>query len=399
MIRSWWILKRSHWRKRPLMASNLNLVSSSLSSVVLMNNCNGASKTDNSKKLFTLFFIIISTFLPSSSLRFSGLKQIVDAHGFSGGIWIFWDDNFEKVDVVSVHENFVRVTVSKLNKCFQIVFVCAPPSNDLSRKLLLIQGNFFMGGDLNCIFDASERQGGSGELHQDSTFTWSRGTSAATYIAKRLDRVMFNIGAQLQWPSVMVCHLPKSCSDHTPLLLIMNPRPSCNWRRRPFRFEAAWLSHQEFKNFLASTWMDATHASPALTRLCPKLIVWNRDFFGNIEVRKSKLLELLDEMIYWLLMKLSATNLSQSLIRKRSYGRDRNTAFFRASTFIRHRKYKVEALKNEDDRWVHDRRELEHLAASFFRDLYHLPLEEHTPLPLPHGRFPTLEPSVLVESL
>ncbi|KAL8137624.1 LOW QUALITY PROTEIN: hypothetical protein V2J09_003625, partial [Rumex salicifolius] len=48
----------------------------------------------------------------------------------------------------------------------------------------------------------------------------------------------------------------------------------------------------------------------------------------------------------------------------------------------------------DDVRWVHDRRELEDLAASIFRDLYHLSLEEHTPITLPHGRFPTLEPSV-----
>ncbi|KAL8153415.1 hypothetical protein V2J09_011175 [Rumex salicifolius] len=300
-------------------------------------NCNGAGKTGFGKKInylirrnhintLVLFEPKISGTLAENVCKGFSLKNSfrIEARGFSGGIWLLWDDDFDLFEVISVNDNFIRINVSKQRKNFHMIFVYAPPSYnrrrrfwaELTQEVLLIQGDLILGGDLNCILDSSERQGGSGELHQDScdfqefvdlfglidlgfigqAFTWSRGNSTATYVAKRLDRVMVNLSAQLLWPNAKVRHLPKLGSDHTPLLLILDPRSAGNRHRRPFRFEAAWLSHHDFNNFLEAVWTESSSASPALARLSPKLLAWNRECFGNIETRKAKLFDLIDEV-------------------------------------------------------------------------------------------------------
>lgn len=40
------------------------------------------------------------------------------------------------------------------------------------------------------------------------------------------------------------------CSDHHPILIDTNPERRVS-RCRPFRFEADWLMHEQFKEFLS----------------------------------------------------------------------------------------------------------------------------------------------------
>lgn len=49
---------------------------------------------------------------------------------------------------------------------------------------------------------------------------------------------------------------------------------------------------------------------------------------------------------------------------------DRNTKFFHMSTIIRRRRNKVDMLKNDENKWVSDAKELEELAVSYFKRLY-----------------------------
>lgn len=62
-------------------------------------------------------------------------------------------------------------------------------------------------------------------------------------------------------------------------------------RRRPFRFEAAWLKHEGFKELLVTSWNGDMHTPNALTLLRMKLKKWNREIFGDVIKRKEKLLE------------------------------------------------------------------------------------------------------------
>lgn len=108
-----------------------------------------------------------------------------------------------------------------------------------------------------------KRSGGNGRLSADSlafgqwmndlslidmgfrgnAFTWKRGRVESNFVAKRLDRVMCCAQARLKWQEATLTHLPFLSSDHAPLYLQLSQVSSGDPRRRPFRFEAAWLTH------------------------------------------------------------------------------------------------------------------------------------------------------------
>ncbi|XP_031372557.1 uncharacterized protein LOC116187768 [Punica granatum] len=87
-------------------------------------------------------------------------------------------------------------------------------------------------------------------------FTWSNLWDFDDLIQERLDRVLTNVSWKLQFPEAVVTHLPKSHSDHCPILLSLNPR-SIPRLSRSFRFESIWFSHGEFKGMVSHSWEEA----------------------------------------------------------------------------------------------------------------------------------------------
>lgn len=85
-------------------------------------------------------------------------------------------------------------------------------------------------------------------------------------------------------------HLPFLSSDHVPLYVQLSPVSRSNPQRRPFRFEAAWLSHVEFKDLLLSSWQRDVSTPEALSRLRIQLKRWNKEIFGDVQVRKERLM-------------------------------------------------------------------------------------------------------------
>ena len=72
-------------------------------------------------------------------------------------------------------------------------------------------------------------------------------------IASRLDRFLISDNATHLGGEFIVSILPVSGSDHWPIALHWN-RPD-NSIRHPFRFEAFWLSHLEFNEFVRASWL------------------------------------------------------------------------------------------------------------------------------------------------
>lgn len=113
---------------------------------------------------------------------------------------------------------------------------------------------------------------------------------ANTYVAKRLDRVLCSPHSRLKWQEVTVTHLPFMASDHTPLYVQLCPPINGNPHRRPFRFEAAWLKHNGFKELLLNSWNREMTTTATLKGLQVELVKWNREVFGDIQKRKDNLL-------------------------------------------------------------------------------------------------------------
>ncbi|KAL8140802.1 LOW QUALITY PROTEIN: hypothetical protein V2J09_006823 [Rumex salicifolius] len=343
----------------------------------------------------------------------------VEAQGFVIGIWLFWDDQCFELDIPNVQENFIGSKIRFKNQSFQLVTVYAPPSvhrrqrfwSTMNDDLLSIGDPFFAGGDFNCIMDQFERHGDSSVFRDPindiglldmgfigQNFTWSRGVSVDSCISKRLDRVLMNYSACIECPSASVRHLSKFASDHTPILLRLKLSAPWYKRQRPFRFEATWMSHPDFNIVLALNWEIDCHASVALAHLQPKLLEWNKHSFGNITERKNKLIDELEdaqlqsemetmlhqEEILWL-QKSRETWLKEG---------DKNTSFFHASTIIRRKRNKIEAIPNDNGDWVESKDGIKAITTSFFRNHYTLPLEDLNPISIPHGCFPIIHESI-----
>ncbi|CAA7048083.1 unnamed protein product [Microthlaspi erraticum] len=180
--------------------------------------------------------------------------------------------------------------------------------SQLDDVLQNLDGPIIVGGDFNTIVRFEERTGGNGQLSPDSLafgdwansnalidmgymgpqYTWKRGRTERFFIAKRLDRVFCNAHARLRWQEAVVKHLPFLSSDHTPLYVQLEPGVRGDPKRRPFRFEAAWLKHPGFGDLVKSKW-DGEVDTPRALEKRAVLRRWNRDVFGDIQKRKERL--------------------------------------------------------------------------------------------------------------
>ena len=345
----------------------------------------------------------------------------VDAVGQSGGLWLLWRSEVGEVEVVESSDQFIYARLSKDQEVLNLIVVYAAPSvtrrsglwTRLGDLMSTVSGPLMIGGDFNTILRIDERSGGNGQLSPDSiafgnwinenslidmgfrgsSYTWRRGREERWCVAKRLDRVLCCPHARLKWHEATVTHLPFLASDHAPLYIQLEPEVRGNPRRRPFRFEAAWLSHPGFKELLSSSWQREISTPEALKKLHQTLRRWNKEVFGDVQMRKEKLMgeikaiqDLLDQRHDDALLKKEEELLKEfecvleqeeMLWFQKSREKwidlgDRNTKFFHTSTVVRRSRNRVDMLKNSEDVWVTNSVELEQLATTYYKRLYSL---------------------------
>jgi hypothetical protein len=76
-------------------------------------------------------------------------------------------------------------------------------------------------------------------------FTWHRNYNGLRILSKKLDRGLANVTWRLAFPEAFVEVLCKLHFDHNPLLLRFGGLPLARGPR-PFRFEAAWIDHEDY---------------------------------------------------------------------------------------------------------------------------------------------------------
>ncbi|KAK0570758.1 hypothetical protein LWI29_005954 [Acer saccharum] len=105
-------------------------------------------------------------------------------------------------------------------------------------------------------------------------------------VLSRLDRAVCSHSFLAAWSQISCVTLPRSHSDHHPLLVScaagISPGP------RPFRFQGMWVSHPSFLNLVRSVWSSSVTGSGAgivvqkLKLLKMALRRWNWEVFGDI---------------------------------------------------------------------------------------------------------------------
>ncbi|XP_057246683.1 uncharacterized protein LOC130589440 [Beta vulgaris subsp. vulgaris] len=203
-------------------------------------------------------------------IGFSGNLR-VEAQGFSGGIWLFWRKEVVTVTSFGSHSQHLTVEIKKIGDTpwlFSAIY--ASPDTVLRRQLWeelekiknSYSGPWLLAGDFNETISMNERNGvGGSEMERrcrnfanwidnvnlidlgaaGPQHTWFRGSSPDTFKSARLDRCLANEDWRLKFSEAAVRNLPKSCSDHCPILMSSSGFAPLPQAIRPFRFQAAWL--------------------------------------------------------------------------------------------------------------------------------------------------------------
>lgn len=223
----------------------------------------------------------------------------VEAIGFSGGIWVMWNDNVT-VDVIASNPQFLLANIHDgLGREYSIAFVYASPTPHLRRKLWDALSPECLGGkepwlaigDFNSVSSADEVSNpNTFALHRNANFnhwifqeglidlgyngarfTWMRGRESGTFRGARLDRALASSEWLDTFPDTSVTHMPMIESDHSPLL-VTTERVEARPRSR-FHFQAAWTTHARFEEVVSEAWNDnaIVMGTPRLWRVCSQI--------------------------------------------------------------------------------------------------------------------------------
>lgn len=231
--------------------------------------------------------------------------KIIEANGFSGVLWLLWNNNKFTVDVLDAAFQAISLKVTIPGLATWILTVLyASPNCSLRNNLWCYLENLFsmhrfpwiLIGDYNELVAAVDKSFGSlsgrfGGLKRwvernaliDLGFKGSRFTWTNNRIKERLDRGFCNSAWRTLFPEAFIKHLPRLSSDHCPIMLQLHSNFVINRRNQPFRFQAMWLSHADFSNFVADNWNSSlgNFLNKTLS-LATSLKQWNMTVFGNI---------------------------------------------------------------------------------------------------------------------
>ncbi|KAL5846682.1 hypothetical protein ACOSQ3_010206 [Xanthoceras sorbifolium] len=353
----------------------------------------------------------------ANKLGFSS-KFIVDADGFSGGLWLLWNSSSVSLEVVASSRHTITFVATESKKCWVTTVVYANPScgirKNLWQYLNLIRGCFVgpwvVLGDFNEITHLAEKKGGRACFSDTGfrdwinanclvdlgfvgqKFTWMTKRGVNDDIWCRLDRAVCSIDWRMMFPEGFVRHLPRINSDHCPIVLNLYSAHIPNNSLKPFRFEAMWSSHAEYSGLVSNCWTrNVGSLSEKLNALAANLKDWNRDSFGCIFRRKRVLLARILGIQKSLSFNYNSSLVSLEYHLSREYNDiinqeemfwhqksrnnwlrcgDRNTKFFHLSTMIRRRRNKIEGLRDVNGDWVDDKFGLKRIACDYFISLF-----------------------------
>ncbi|KAL5859327.1 hypothetical protein ACOSQ4_000623 [Xanthoceras sorbifolium] len=362
-------------------------------------------------------FVRTVTDLKNIKLGFSS-NYVVNANGFSGGLWLLWNDSRVNLRIIADSNQTISALVEMDSFFWILTVVYASPVISIRRNIwryLDIVRSCFYGpwvvmGDFNEIISSEEKKGGrvrftsSGFaewIHKHKMvdmgyigqkFTWVAKRGGGDNLWVRLDRALCSVDWRCNFAEGHIKHLPRVNSDHCPILLLPYSLHIPRSELKPFRFEAMWLTHTSFAPSVRNEWQSPENGIVGkVSRVADFLKQWNRDVFGSIFQRKNRILARLSGIQTSIcitqnqrfvvledkLLEEYNNVLTQEEVFWKQKSRnqwlkegDRNTKFFHLSTLIRRRRNKIEGLLNKDGIWVTEKKDLQKVVINYFRDLF-----------------------------
>lgn len=229
-------------------------------------------------------------------------------------------------------------------------------------------------------------------------FTWENGRGSSFHMELRLDRAICNIDWIDFWDSLACCTLPRSQSDHHPLLLVV----SKGFIQYPssFKFQNMWIDHVDCRRLISEVWNRNIRYCPLgpmqlLTKklmiLNSELKIWNRNIFGDIHLKVSEALQKVEEVQNLISSSgfsselhekeiKAQLDLQQALSFEESYWKDksrlkwltqgdRNTRFFHRTAQMKKVSKQMSSLRHGDSILL-EPAEIENRVISYFTELF-----------------------------
>ncbi|KAL2936882.1 LINE-1 retrotransposable element ORF2 protein, partial [Bienertia sinuspersici] len=348
--------------------------------------------------------------------------HLVEPVGRSGGILLLWSSRVHiNIATESAQGLFglaeVRSPPPPLKFAFAFIYASTSFTqrkilwNDIMHFSSTVTGPFICMGDFNEVVDPTEKFGGRpisrkrAQLFADAMntsnlmdfgfhgpkFTWTN-SRVGRPIHERLDRGWVNAHWTTNFPDSSLWYLPKSSSDHAPLLVRLTNRTS-HPSSKPFRFEPMWFQHENFWEVVHRDWhlhdLDLPHS---LDHLSQTLITWNNNSFGNIFQRKKRVLarirgvynaltERPSSQFHLNLEKSFQTELNEILELEETFWlskcrQDRlalgeqNTSYFHRSVLIRRNSNRILFVTSSVGEVINDPERIHNVFLDFFTNLY-----------------------------
>uniref|UniRef100_A0A803PDL7 Reverse transcriptase domain-containing protein n=1 Tax=Cannabis sativa TaxID=3483 RepID=A0A803PDL7_CANSA len=351
----------------------------------------------------------------SRQLGFEGC-YVVEAQGRSGGISLLWQ-NSNDVKINSFSKNHIDCVVS-LNGLanFRLTGMYGEPNRtqrrqtwDLIRTLKEESTDpWVLTGDFNNVLSQADKKGGRpypswliDGFHETlqacnlcdlemrgHPYTWEKSRGTDRWIEARLDRA---IASQLWldlFPLAILHNLEVSTSDHSPLLLDIQPQ-KLGVMPRKFRFENFWLGNPDCEQIITENWgADVNVDIQRKIKVCGEaLFAWGNTGIGNFSAqlkdcnKRLKSLKRRRDAEGTRLYKENRQQLFDILHKKEIFWRqrskqlwlqagDKNSKYFHASASKRRRNNQLSSLKDDNGNLVSWDNGLDKVVIKYFEDLF-----------------------------
>ena len=188
-----------------------------------------------------------------------------DIIGYVGGLWILWKSEEVEILPLSSTKQEIHVTVKVCSSNLTWLLSTIYASLRLAERRILWENlktvahlhnlPWLMLGDFNEVLYDDDKFGGNhvnlnkalefkdclDECNMvdlgfvGPKFTWTNRKPISSLILERIDRCFANLVWRILYPEALVTHLPRTFSDHCPVLIELC-RARVNQQSKPFRF-------------------------------------------------------------------------------------------------------------------------------------------------------------------
>ncbi|CAJ2670486.1 unnamed protein product [Trifolium pratense] len=406
---------------------------------ILSWNVRGASNSvakrhlkEVTRKFSPTFLVIMETHISFSRLNtfWSNLGyvpvHIIEAQGHSGGLWLMKNSSSQvNTSIIDYNAHSITFSLSRGHSQSTCTCLYASPNPTIRTSLWSylttlshgINGPWMLIGDFNETLLPSDQRGGTFSPSRAAIFskflencnlldltttggrfTWHRNTQGTRSLSKKLDRGISNVEWRLAFPEAFVDILCRFHSDHNPIFLRFGGLPLARGPR-PFRFEAAWIDHDDYSSVVERAWCYSNHNPvTALQLVRDNSIKFNHEVFGNIFQKKKHIEARLKGIQKYLERVDSAHHVHLEYQLQQEYNHilfqeeihwyqksreqwvkfgDKNSSFFHAQTIIRRKRNKIHNIQLPTGIWSSDSSIIQHETQKFFKDLFCSPQSPH----------------------